>query len=279
MTTGDANRPRGMGISSRWSVVAWRTRSGHPVAALATALALHGVVAAAVLSASGTWPPPAETPPPALVVAVELVEQPTPPPAADIGWSSAPLAGESYPGSTAASARFVLRGRTSPVAPSRSRSSRPAGRSATADPALLARDQPQRIGVSGVTPATVAALEPASVAPTAGGATAGQASGPVSLAGGAGLGRPAQVLHAVDSEGVYPASPRALGIEGTVEAVLEIDQQGAVVAVTITRRGGHGFDEAAREALKQFHFTPALGRDGRPVRSHLAWKYAFVLKD
>ncbi|MEP6654563.1 MAG: energy transducer TonB, partial [Myxococcales bacterium] len=289
MTTGDANRPRGLGISSRWSVVAWRTRSGHPAAALATALALHGGVAAAVLSASGTWPPPTEAPapPPALVIAVDLVEQPTPAPAADSGWSSSSPAGNSSARSSASPARFVLRGRTSPVLPSRSRSSRAVDRSAAADRELAARDQPQISGVSGATIAAVAAREPTSAAPTADGTTlaqsegltrrVGSGGGEASRAGGAGLGRPAHVLHAVDSENVYPTSPRALGIEGTVEALLEIDQQGAVVAVIITGRAGYGFDEAAREALEQFRFTPALGGDGRPVRSHLAWKYAFVL--
>jgi protein TonB len=89
----------------------------------------------------------------------------------------------------------------------------------------------------------------------------------------------AQLLHEVDSEEFYPSRAKTLGIEGTVETILDIDEKGKVVTVRITKRAGHEFDEAASRALKQFLFKPARASDGRAVPSRLGWKYTFTMKN
>jgi TonB family protein len=89
----------------------------------------------------------------------------------------------------------------------------------------------------------------------------------------------AQLLHEVDSEEFYPSRAKTLGIEGTVETMLDIDEKGNVVAVRITKRAGHEFDEAASRALKQFLFKPARASDGRAVPSRLRWRYTFTMKN
>lgn len=88
-----------------------------------------------------------------------------------------------------------------------------------------------------------------------------------------------RLLHQVDSESFYPPQAKRLGIEGTVEAILRIDAQGGVLSVDITKRAGHGFDDAAAAALKQFRFQPASGSDGRAVPSRITWKYVFLVRD
>jgi protein TonB len=87
----------------------------------------------------------------------------------------------------------------------------------------------------------------------------------------------AHVLHEVNSDDYYPPDARTLGIEGTVRAVLDIDERGRVVGLRVTRRAGHGFDEKAVEALRQFLFSPARTADGRPVRCHLAYDFRFTI--
>jgi len=87
----------------------------------------------------------------------------------------------------------------------------------------------------------------------------------------------AHVLHEVNSDDYYPPDARTLGIEGTVRVALDIDERGKVVGLRVIRRAGHGFDEKAVEALKQFVFSPARTADGRAVRCHIPYDFKFTI--
>lgn len=63
----------------------------------------------------------------------------------------------------------------------------------------------------------------------------------------------------------YPPTAREDGLEGTVGLTVELDERGHVLAVRWARRTGHMvLDQAARDAVKSWRFTPAL-RDGHAV--------------
>jgi protein TonB len=107
---------------------------------------------------------------------------------------------------------------------------------------------------------------------------------PPKLSGGGGDGLPAPVPEVFISQrpevanevkADYPPEMQRMGIEGHVIARLYIDENGDVKRVTIIERAGHGFDEAAREALKKFKFTPARTSDGKAVPTNITYKYTF----
>ncbi len=63
----------------------------------------------------------------------------------------------------------------------------------------------------------------------------------------------------------YPPAAREDGLEGTVGLMVEVDERGHVLAVRWARRTGHMLlDQAARDAVQSWRFTPAL-RDGQAV--------------
>ena len=78
------------------------------------------------------------------------------------------------------------------------------------------------------------------------------------------------VFGAVDGPGFLrapvPQYPRAalrrrLGGEVLLELTLEAD--GRLLGVSVLKSAGHGFDEAALEAVRRARFRPAI-RNGRP---------------
>jgi vitamin B12 transporter len=83
-----------------------------------------------------------------------------------------------------------------------------------------------------------------------------------------------KVLNEVQA--AYPPDMQRMGIEGKVVAKLYIDETGAVRRVTIIEKAGHGFDEAAREALKKFKFSPPRTSDGKAVPEDIVYTYRFV---
>jgi periplasmic protein TonB len=89
------------------------------------------------------------------------------------------------------------------------------------------------------------------------------------------ISEPPKVLHEVQAP--YPPEMQRMGIEGSVVAKLYVDENGDVRRVTITEKGGHGFDELARDALKKFKFSPARTSDGKAVPTNIVYKYTFVL--
>jgi TonB family protein len=56
-----------------------------------------------------------------------------------------------------------------------------------------------------------------------------------------------------------------------------IDKQGRIRSVKVTKKAGHGFDEAAEKALWQFRWSAARAHDGRPVDRQITYKYTFRL--
>jgi TonB family protein len=76
----------------------------------------------------------------------------------------------------------------------------------------------------------------------------------------------------------YPPEAKEEGIEGNVVLQLDIDETGQVTAATVVNPAGHGFDEAAVEAAKQFKFAPAL-RDGKPMPARILYRYSFTLQE
>jgi TonB family protein len=75
----------------------------------------------------------------------------------------------------------------------------------------------------------------------------------------------------------YPPEALALGVSGTVVLEFDVDEKGAVRDVKVKQGAGHGFDEAATQAVQQFRFTP--GKSGEtPVTAHVTYAYKFVLK-
>ncbi len=74
--------------------------------------------------------------------------------------------------------------------------------------------------------------------------------------------KPPQLL--VSPEPIYPEDAIRDGVEGDIVLQLDIDANGHVSAVQVVTPAGHGFDEAAVEAAKQFVFSPAE-LDGKPI--------------
>ncbi|HUT76870.1 MAG TPA: TonB family protein, partial [Polyangia bacterium] len=76
----------------------------------------------------------------------------------------------------------------------------------------------------------------------------------------------------------YPAEALAAGLEAAVLARIDIDEGGLVTAVEIVEPAGHGFDEAAAEAIRRFVFSPAR-RDGEPISARVVYRYTFFLDE
>jgi TonB family protein len=75
---------------------------------------------------------------------------------------------------------------------------------------------------------------------------------------------------------VYPEEARAAGIEAVVVLELLVDESGRVVDAKVTTPAGHGFDEAALTAARNFRFEPGRA-DGKPVPVKVTYRYQFVL--
>jgi periplasmic protein TonB len=75
----------------------------------------------------------------------------------------------------------------------------------------------------------------------------------------------------------YPASARAEGVEGDVRLELVVGPSGAVESARVVRGVGHGLDEAALLAVREFRFAPAT-KAGSTVRVRMGWSMAFRLQ-
>ncbi|MFO0682188.1 MAG: TonB-dependent receptor [Sandaracinus sp.] len=62
--------------------------------------------------------------------------------------------------------------------------------------------------------------------------------------------------------------------EVTVVLTVTVEVDGSVGAAEVAESGGAAFDEAARAAVLQFFFTPAM-RDGAPRRARIRYRYVF----
>jgi TonB family protein len=78
-------------------------------------------------------------------------------------------------------------------------------------------------------------------------------------------------------EAPYPPDAEAAGIEGVVKVLVELDERGVVVNVEVLEGAGHGFDEAAVEAVRAMRFGPAMTERG-PVPVAFEFAYGFTLQ-
>jgi len=77
-------------------------------------------------------------------------------------------------------------------------------------------------------------------------------------------------------EAPYPEEARREGLAGDVRLTVTIAADGTVADAQVTGPAGHGFDEAALAAVKQFTFTPAEV-DGVPAPIQIEYVYHFAL--
>jgi len=97
-------------------------------------------------------------------------------------------------------------------------------------------------------------------------------------AGAEGPAEPVMVLPALIDyvKADYPPQAFAEGLEAEVVATIDVDENGLVTAVEVTAPAGHGFDEAAVDAMFAFVFSPAtLG--GEPIPSRVVYRYTFFI--
>jgi periplasmic protein TonB len=84
-----------------------------------------------------------------------------------------------------------------------------------------------------------------------------------------------KVLFEINSADIYPSEAFNMGFEGKVTLKVDIDENGEIRGVKVIGKAGHGFDEAARDAMRRFKFSPARGSDGRAVAVSIPYRFTF----
>jgi len=242
--------------------------------ALAVALAAHGVVIGALSTVRKPWgdgrPEPVE---------FELRE-PAPPPPEVVRPPELPVAPPDPPRPRLVVRRLAPQPPTAPPPPNQAP---PPETPPSAPPvfgvtmsSVVAGDSAVAVPVGNTLLMKPAPARKPGEAPQPYAGTGAQTGAPVSEVNVATLPR---VVYEVNSADNYPADAKALGIEGKVKASLTLNEKGQVVGVRILERAGHGFDEAATQALRKFRFSPALTNDGRAVPFRLTFEYRFSIVD
>src|SRR5262245_59801610 len=72
--------------------------------------------------------------------------------------------------------------------------------------------------------------------------------------------RPPQLIERISA--TYPKEAEQAGLTGTVVLEFDVDPDGKVQNATVKTAAGHGFDEAALDAVRRFVFAPGT-LDGR----------------
>src|ERR1044071_7999797 len=90
------------------------------------------------------------------------------------------------------------------------------------------------------------------------------------------LTKPPAIKKAV--EPVYPPEALAGKLTADVTMTVDFDAEGKVTKVTVTTPVGQGFDEAARDAVMQYLFSPAEV-DGKPSPIRIDYTLHFVPKE
>jgi periplasmic protein TonB len=85
---------------------------------------------------------------------------------------------------------------------------------------------------------------------------------------------PARLLHG--GTPIYPSDARSDGIEADVKLELVVSAAGKVEDVKLVRPAGHGLDEAAMIAAREYRFSPA-SKGGHAVRVRMSWAVQFRL--
>ncbi len=79
-------------------------------------------------------------------------------------------------------------------------------------------------------------------------------------------------------EATYPPEAQEAGLEASVELQITIAVDGSVTDASVVEPQGHGFDEAALEAVRRFRFRPATV-DGTPTPVRIRYRYEFTLDE
>ena len=87
---------------------------------------------------------------------------------------------------------------------------------------------------------------------------------------------PPRVIRSVDP--TYTQDARRAMISGNVQLYLWVDKDGNPSHIRVVRGIGHGLDERAVEAVRQYKFRPAM-RDGQPVMVDLYIDVNFQIYD
>jgi TonB family protein len=87
---------------------------------------------------------------------------------------------------------------------------------------------------------------------------------------------PPRLLKFVDAE--YPSAAKEAGLTADVLLRLRVESDGSVSEAEVIESAGHGFDEAAVAAARQFVFAPAT-RAGQPIVVRIPFKYSFTLQE
>jgi TonB family protein len=78
-------------------------------------------------------------------------------------------------------------------------------------------------------------------------------------------------------EARFPPEAAAQGLAGTVVMEVDLGADGKVMDARVVQPAGHGFDEAALEAVRQFQFSPAEV-DGQPAPVRIQYAYEFLYR-
>jgi TonB family protein len=112
----------------------------------------------------------------------------------------------------------------------------------------------------------------------------GMASGGELSGRAGGNGKAERIIGANDgpslikmSPPVYPKYARRMAKEGKVVLSLLIDESGRLIEARVIEKAGHGFDEAALEAVRLWIFKPAF-ENGIPVSCRARMAIRFQLK-
>jgi TonB family protein len=87
------------------------------------------------------------------------------------------------------------------------------------------------------------------------------------------LTKPPALIKNVDP--VYPPDAAAQGLTAEVTLLIDIDADGHVSNVQVSKPAGHGFDEAAVAAANELEFSPAEV-DGKPAKIRIEFVMHFV---
>jgi TonB family protein len=85
---------------------------------------------------------------------------------------------------------------------------------------------------------------------------------------------PPKALNNVEAE--FSDEARRGRFEGFVLVSLVVNKEGLPEDLQVERPAGHGLDEKALEAVRQYRFTPAM-RDGNPVAVRIRVEISFRL--
>ena len=89
------------------------------------------------------------------------------------------------------------------------------------------------------------------------------------------LTRAPELIQFVEAR--YPEAAMAEKREGDVVLLVDIGADGSVTNAAVVSAAGHGFDEAAVDAVRQFRFSPAE-LDGAPAAVQIEYVYRFVFR-